>query len=289
MIGFFQIIPYPFPRYRVSFTILFVIYTCTHQCFASSKHHYPDAIYVIGMKQCTQRWEQVNKWASAKNLSLTLIYGYTYSDIRLQQPPIPITGIRKGEVIMAGQVGCTMSHIKAWRDAFKKRYSAVIILEDDVHMSDSLLKAIPSILKNATEGSKRRHQLPWHYIYLRMQPTEFLESRQIWYGDLRIANPGWGTASYVASAAGIQYLLTRVTSYSNPLDVQIERFQRGKDTQGAEFIALDACGLNSAGKFPVGCPENINELTIAERGNCFFSASNVGEELQAEQFPGVIR
>lgn len=163
-----------------------------------------------------------------------------------------------------------------------------MILEDDVRPSDYLLNRIPNVILEANEGSRIRKGIRWHFIYLRFQQTlrDTNRSNRNWSRQVLAASPGWGTAAYILSNAGIRFLLTRVTTYSHPLDVQIERLQMGLDNQGARFVALHACDVNIRGEPKPGCPENIVELSLADRGNCFFSASQAGESLLGGDFPG---
>lgn len=247
-----------------------------------------DAIYVLGMEHCESRWNNMFAWAKENNLTITPIYGAHYQDLDLQNPPIPITGLMESDAVKSGQVACTTTHIKAWRDAFRNNHSRVIVLEDDVRMTAPLMERLPSLLKDADQGSVRRGQ-PWHYIYLRTFPTVLFDRYEVWHNDIRVAPPGWGTAAYVASRAGIRYLLTRISSYSFPLDVQIERLQKGYDNEGAQFVALETCGFDEQGRFRVGCSHNIRELSRAQKGNCAYSATQAGKTYTGKQMPGVVK
>lgn len=257
----------------------------------ASRDATPDAVYVIGMEQCEERWKRARAWSSRSGIAITPLYGTRFDQIDLRQPPIPVVGIPREHEVMAGQVACTTSHIRAWRHAFSRNFSTVIVLEDDVGLSDYLQHRIPRIMFEAKEGSRLRNGFPWHFIYLRFHPMlpDSTGSKRAWHGQVQIASPGWGTAAYMLSNAGIRFLLTRVTAYSHPLDVQIERLQRGLDTQGAKFVTLHVCDVNFRGNLSAGCPENIVELSPSERGNCFFSASRSGELFKGTDFPGAVQ
>lgn len=247
-----------------------------------------DCIYVIGMEQCEDRWNRIYKWAKRHDLHITPTYATRYNEIDMSKPPIPVSGIAKKDIVMAGQVACTTSHIRTWRDAYSKNFSKILVLEDDVRMSPKLISRFPRLLSLADQGSATRHGDPWHFIYLRMYPTLYNATRERWHEELQTAHPGWGTAAYVLSSAGIRFLLTRITAYSHPLDVQLERLQRGKDTLGAKFVALDACEDDEDGEYPLACPENIRELSMAERGNCHLSGTQAGAGFFGHQMPGSI-
>lgn len=242
-----------------------------------------DAIYVIGLKECSQRWHRVKTWASHNSIRITPVYATSYENVNLRQPPIPVAGVPAADNVRAGQVACTTSHVKTWRHAFSQNHSRIIVLEDDVIITPSLLQRLPQAFRDADEGSNRSG-LRWHFIFLRTQSSapETWRGRATWYGQVRVASPGWGTAAYAVSRDGIRYLLTRITSYAHPLDVQIERLQKGHDTQGAKLVALDVCSSQP------GCPENVAEIPPSERGSCFFSASQAGNSVTGNEMPGPI-
>lgn len=247
-----------------------------------------EAVYVIGMQQCEQRWNHINTWASEHSIEVTPLYATRYDEIELVNPPIPVTNVPSRAVVSTGEVACTFSHIRAWRHAFARNYSNIIVLEDDVQLTRSLLKRLPRIIHDAYSGSAVRNNLPWHFIFLRVQPT-MKYFQDTWHGDLKRAGPGWGSAAYMLSASGIRFLLTRITSYSYPLDVQFERLQRGHGTMSEEFVALHACLVRDNGEFSVGCPENVQELSVSQRGNCAHSGSRLGNRMKGVQLPGTVQ
>lgn len=246
-----------------------------------------DAIYVIGLPHCTRRWNLTLNWSRALRLSITRVPATPYHSIDLDQPPIPVLRMPPDASVTSGQVACTHSHVRVWRDAFRRNFSRILVLEDDVRLRKRVVRELPGVVGGAEGGARVRGE-PWHLIYLRFYPTVLHGERDdgaVWYGGVPVARPGWGTAAYVASYHGIRFLLTRVTAYSYPLDIQIERFQKGLDTQGARFVALHACGMNHKGNPIPNCPENIHELTLAERGNCQFSATQSGDRRMGSQMP----
>ena len=273
--------------HRHLYLVLF-IFVASHlsHCQELGKHF--DAAYVIGLARCASRWVFSHAWAEENGLSLTRVHATEFDSISLQHPPLPVTNLPPNAFVTAGQVACTTSHIRAWRDAFKRNAKRVLILEDDVTPTKELSAQLPHLLAAADAGAKARNQ-PWHYIYLRAYATSIGKyAPPAWHESaptLTFAEPSWGTAAYILSSAGVRYLLTRITSYSHPLDVQIERLQSGFDTLGAPFVALDACAFQNTGSY--GCPENIFELDVSAKGECFYSASQAGPARPAHEFPSV--
>lgn len=246
-----------------------------------------DAAYVIGLAGCSNRWANVHAWGDRAGLKLTRVHATEFGRVSLNQPPLPVSDVASGSAVTAGQLACTTSHVRAWRDAYARNASHILILEDDVTPTPSLTSQLPRLLRAADSGVKTRNT-EWHLIYLRAYATMLSEyPPPAWHLDapsLTIAEPSWGTAAYILSRAGVRYLLTRVTSYKRPLDVQIERLQLGKDTMGAApLVALDACAFRNTGSH--GCPENIDELSEKAKGECFYSASQAGFARPALEWP----
>lgn len=247
-----------------------------------------DGAYMIGLQRCEERWEAGLRWAARTGLELTQVHATEFDDVSLTHPPIPVINLPNRTWATAGQVGCTASHIRVWRDAFVRNLTRVLVLEDDVHLTDRLVRDMPSLLQAADAGAAIRG-VDWHYMYLRAYATHVFDHLPPpWHPSeprLRYAAPAWGTAAYVLSAAGVRLLLTRITAYTHPLDVQIERLQLGLDTQGARFVALDTCDPQEKGAH--GCPENVQELSHQQKGDCFYSASQAGGFRAANLWPRI--
>lgn len=257
----------------------------------SALSDFVDAVYLMGLKHCEERRRRIRQWAISQNISYIEFNSVSYKDFSLYLPPIPIANVPEEDSVSAGQVACTASHVQIWRQAVERNYSRIIVLEDDVRMTNNLIERFGQLMHDAKQGSIR-NGVPWHYIYLRFHPTKFWNGpnqAEKWHGALDIALPGWGTAAYVASYDGIRFLLSTITKYSYPLDVQISRLQEGKDTRGKRFVALHACQVDHHSNSVPGCPENIHELSREERGNCHYSASLAGDVLRGSRFPGALK
>ena len=257
-----------------------------HSDFSKANRPY-DAFYILGLADCKSRWRHARKWATSHKLDIVPVYATKYSEMDMTHPPIPVINAPANASIKAGQIGCTMTHIRIWRDAFKRNYSRIIVLEDDVYLTEEAVANLGNMFNSADAGSVARGE-QWHYIYLRSEVTVYYSyERETWHDAVWKAHPAWGTAAYALSWHGIRFLLTRITTYSYPLDVQIERLQRGHDTQGAKFVALDSCPVDRT--HSLGCPENVRELTNEEKGNCWYSASQSGIGSKGKHFPSIKR
>ena len=96
------------------------------------------------------------------------------------------------------ELGCTLSHIKAIREAYRKNYAYALILEDDAIIMEDFIEQFANIITNAP-----RH---WNVLQL------FSNNEQVWsYSDEWISwRPShWGTMAYVISARGMRTILDK--------------------------------------------------------------------------------
>jgi len=248
-----------------------------------------DAVYVIGLKTCASRWASSSRWVESVGLSSSLVrlHASPFGQLSFVHPSIPVASLKAGTDAKAGQIACTLSHLRAWRDILAQNYTTVLILEDDVVPTERLTRQLPAFIAAAHAGSQS-NGIPWHMMYLRAHAWKLSKHPPpAWHPSqpqLTHAEPSWGTAAYALSASGVRYLLTRVTSYRKPLDVQLGSLQQ-VDSYGTKLIALDSCVFTNHGSF--GCPENIQELSKEEKGACFYSASQSGFSVPSHGWPSL--
>lgn len=198
-----------------------------------------------------------------------------FANLSLASPPLPIFYNKRlaaaDTPVRAGQVGCTASHRAVWAAAAARNLSFVIILEDDVTLTDAGARALPYLLRDADAGAAA-HNTPWHYLFLRSTPVA-LRLRRSWHGSTVVAPPSWGTAAYALSRAGIARMLSAVAVYEAPLDVTVAALQRGAAATHLTALA------------PVSSAPLTAALPPAAQGDCAFSATQAGWTARSDDFP----
>jgi len=247
-----------------------------------------DAIYTVGLASCAQRASIMEAVGTHVGLPLTRIEATPFSAVDLAAPPLPVVNVPKGDSVAAGQVGCSHTHLRIWREALARNYSRVVVLEDDVFFTPAALPRVPAILAAADAGAVAAGR-PWHMILFRRTALDATTREEVWGGDgggvakplggpLTVSGPAWATAAYALSRAGMHYLLSHVTAYNVPLDVQVSRLH----APGTGFTSLAACNdLGVSGD----CTGAVYELSRAEKGECSYSASQSGSRLDGGAFP----
>lgn len=245
-------------------------------------------IYVLNRNSCLERWQWMQQKAALLNIPLTRFLATDFSEFTLDNPPISISHAKVAgfsSSVTAGQVACTYSHMRIWRDVLEHQYPVVIILEDDVFFTKEAVERLPNIMKAAEMGSKV-HQKPWHWIFFRRHAVGDIQSEKVWYlednsthsNKITVACASWGTSAYALSLQGAEFLTTHIQEYIMPLDVQIAQLQQDL---GEEFVTLSAC--KNGAYYTAPCPETIEEFTDQEKGSCSYSASQMGDSRKIEE------
>ncbi len=117
-----------------------------------------------------------------------------------------------GREVSAGEIGCFLSHIKAWKRIIAGQHREALILEDDTGIGASLFGVV-----------KNRHKLPGDYERVNF----YTHGRQIPFGGFvsglyraaRYQVSADFTSAYLLTAAGAKKLLEQADSIRMPADV----------------------------------------------------------------------
>jgi len=119
-------------------------------------------IVVISLERAKERRERVKSQLDALKLDAVImdaVDGQILLDSQKNKIiKNPFTGFRDGEVFKPGEIGCLMSHIKAIKIAKENKWGDVLILEDDVILSEDFNKGIKILFGMIPSN--------WEHIYL---------------------------------------------------------------------------------------------------------------------------
>ena len=120
---------------------------------------------------------------------------------------------RDGRSWGAGQIGCFMSHVSAWEKIAISSFSHAVIVEDDVHVSDST----PAFLENASwipaDADIVRLESTGQWLKLGKAKSD-TEGRSI----RRVQSTAWATGAYVLSKSAASRLLAVEPNVHSPVD-----------------------------------------------------------------------
>jgi len=117
-----------------------------------------DKIYCINLPESTDRWEAVVPEISKLG---------DINRVEVVYAPAPPKELFLPNMRKSGQFGCTMSHIKAIGNALKDANGHVLILEDDIIVTETGVETLKATLKAIGDD--------WDLLYVGGQPVETVE------------------------------------------------------------------------------------------------------------------
>lgn len=178
------------------------------------------AIFVINLQRAPHRWRAVSQRLNALGLQyqrIDAVDGRQLSQQQLQQL-IDHERARKDyhSPLSASEVGCYLSHLKAWQAIIEHDLDFAIVLEDDVVFSDNFAIVPPCIASIAE---------PWDVIKLaaphKQQRTqvlgEFSSFRWVSY-----RKPPLGACAQAVSKQGATKMLAQRRQVFRPVDVDLQ-------------------------------------------------------------------
>lgn len=125
--------------------------------FLPSNIDYVDCIYVINLDKRLEKWKKTKVLLDAYNIQVnrfSAIDGNSLS-YETQQELAGTYPVR----IFEGALGCLLSHVSIYKDAYEKGFNVIWIMEDDVQINEEL-----SCISNYIENLSRIDS-DWHIFY----------------------------------------------------------------------------------------------------------------------------
>ena len=175
-----------------------------------------DKIYFINLDKSKDRLDLMLKYGKDLNLKLKrfpAVYGKDLNKDKLIEQGI----LDKNNKLNKGEIGCFLSHVNIWKEAIKKNYEHILILEDDIVFTDNF--------KN--NFIKYYNQVPndWEIIHLGGSRIKGKLIKKNIIKPVFAENPDWrynmGTYAMLLNKKGIQKLLNIVLPINNPIDLEI--------------------------------------------------------------------
>jgi len=120
---------------------------------------------LVSLKRATDRREEMRSQLSKLDINAIImdaVDGLSLSDTQLNKTIHNPGGWRTGEKFRPGEIGCTMSHIKAINIAKENNWEYVILLEDDIIICEDFNKRLDLLFKMVPKN--------WEHIFLSGHP-----------------------------------------------------------------------------------------------------------------------
>jgi glycosyl transferase family 25 len=144
-----------------------------------------------------------------------------------------------------GELGCYLSHVRAWRAIVDEQLDYAVILEDDILLQDGIQRGLEAITNI---------QQPWDLIKLAESPVKRKAVHQIPVDDFSLITynkvPS-RTCAQVVSFSGAKKLLARSININRPIDIELQYWWESE--------------LNVFGLKPYVVEANRNEISEIDR------------------------
>ena len=178
-------------------------------------------VYVINLDRSSDRWTDIITQANRIELTVERVSGVDghviSSDDRVNIDEKKFI-VRNGRKILSGEYGCYRAHLTALEMFVASAFSAAIVMEDDVDLTENFLPRVAAI----------RNQLPSAELVklLNHRSKGFRESVVTSYGD-RVGRclhgPQGSAACYLVTRSGAIKLLNEIQTMRYPYDIALER------------------------------------------------------------------
>ena len=179
--------------------ILFIILNKRNEYFTSNhKINYIDKIVWINLDRSSKRKDYMNQLLKSTPVQNQRISGIDGNKINVQNI---INDLLLGKKMSFGEIGCTLSHIKAINSLKNEPGNYFMVCEDDISFDH--LKYFNKTLKNIIEESPTFDILMINKIYTNEINDTYVSWKDYYQKNKKI----WGTACYIISKKGINKLI----------------------------------------------------------------------------------
>ena len=181
-----------------------------------------DGLFFISLKRSTERRalveSQIRRHKLENAVIIDAVDGRAMDCQLARQRGEVADGSQMKRLLHPGEIGCALSHRKAWQEMLNRRLQSVIVFEDDAVLRDDCLEVSQRILREVPED--------WDVIYLHSScavgsGTGSDAGRQRLSSHLLTAHQeGGGAAAYAIRnlRGAVQYLIDRATPIAYPAD-----------------------------------------------------------------------
>lgn len=177
-------------------------------------------VYIINLERSKERYENVSRSAADVGLHYHRVSAVDGQQIDiLHTPEIDEKWFRHrhGKIILHGEAGCYLSHLRALSIIANGDASHAVIVEDDICFEDDFVNIMNKLVQiegwDVIKFSNHRHRLFRRY----MDVTDKVSIGRFLHG------PTGSAAAYMVTKVGAKKLLDKLTPMNLPYDVALER------------------------------------------------------------------
>ena len=138
-------------------------------------------------------------------------------------------------VLGPGEIGCFLSHRKAWQEISQRKLDAGLVLEDDVSIDDAQLAKSLELLRRECPGNA--------YVQLPVRPLGQIARAVVEGNDSRIVHPTvtpLRTSGQWVTRHAAEQLLAATERFDRPVDAMLQMFW----VTGVRLMAIEPAGIS---------------------------------------------
>jgi glycosyl transferase family 25 len=180
-------------------------------------------VFVINLDKSPERMARISKRLDELNIpfeKISGIYGAELSSEQIEEfycPKLNKKNYRRP--LRLGEIGCYMSHIKAWQAIVDRQLCCAVILEDDIVIDDSLASLMESLRKSSNEFDIVK-------FYNKKTTPKLIDSLP--YGNkhqlCRFKKIPIGNQAQMVTLSGANKLLNTYKKFGRPVDEDIQHW-----------------------------------------------------------------
>jgi glycosyl transferase family 25 len=175
-------------------------------------------IFVINLDSSKERWRECQKQLPIITFErISAINGADLSDVQLNECfDVNLNKWQYHKTLTAGEIGCYMSHRKAWEKIIEENLDFAVVLEDDFLLNGSIEELVDNIAK-ITQS--------WHCIKLAKYPVKRKELTSYLIDMFRLVTYDkvpTRTCAQAISKEGAKRLLRVSSRFGRPVDIDMQ-------------------------------------------------------------------
>jgi GR25 family glycosyltransferase involved in LPS biosynthesis len=181
-----------------------------------------DQIYIINLKERTDRWEQCLAQLNKYNIT-------NYKRFEAIKPNLtdinPIhyskNNLKMGEKYIIGSLGCKLSHFQIILDAKQNNYTQILILEDDFLLTNNFIQKYLQISTAISTNDIKIDMLYLGFSIVRQNPYQDTE-----IDNLKKITNGHTTHAYILNESFFSFIMDEILNCYCEIDVCYAKLQK---------------------------------------------------------------
>jgi glycosyl transferase family 25 len=170
-------------------------------------------IIIISLERAKERRENIKKQLDSLSINSVIMDAVDGNDLSADQLNKKIYlagGWRFGEAFMPGEIGCTMSHIKALEMAKNQSWPYVIVLEDDITISSDFQKRLNLLFKLLPPD--------WEHVYLSGKPRSIPSPTSLLFPTVEKSGLMEQTHSMIINQVAYDKIIAKLEKFETTTD-----------------------------------------------------------------------